>query len=368
MLVDRDRGLMAVLDGPDDVLGAERGIAAEEDARARRLIRLGIDDGHVVTIELESQVALDPRERVLLADREHDVVAGQEHFAQRLRARDFAVSVELVLELVEAHADELAAFDDEFLRAMVDDDLDALFLGVLELPVGRLEELPRLARDDLDVFRAEPQRAAAAVHRRVADADDQHALANRVHVPERDRAEPIDADVNAIARFAAGQAQILAFRSAAAHEHGVVTFVEQRAQARDGRAQLELEAQTRDITDLFVEHLGRQAERRYVRAHEAARSIERFEYHAFVSERREIVGDRQRCAAGADQRDAPAVLARCGLRQPALDVAAVIRGNSLQTTDRDGLFFDATAPTSRLARAVANAPQDSRKDVGFPGK
>ena len=84
MLVDRDRGLMAVLDGPDDVLRAERRVAAEEHAGPRRLKRLAIDDGHVVAIELDAEVALDPRERVLLTDREHDVVARQEHFAQHV--------------------------------------------------------------------------------------------------------------------------------------------------------------------------------------------------------------------------------------------------------------------------------------------
>jgi hypothetical protein len=94
--------------------------------------------------------------------------------------------------------------------------------------------MPRLARYDLDVFGAEPQRAAAAIHRRVAHADDEDALADRLGVPERDGAEPIDADVNAVARVAAGQHQVLALRRAAADEHGVIAFIEQRSHARDG--------------------------------------------------------------------------------------------------------------------------------------
>src|SRR6185503_10545997 len=180
IFMNRDRGLVTVLDRPDDVLRPERRVTAEVHAGPRRLIGDRIDDGHVVAIEGKAEIALDPRERVLLADGAHD-----------LRGDDLTAAVELVLELVEAHADELAALDDELLRAQVDDDLDALFLGVLELPVGSLEELARLSRDDLDVFGAEPQRAAAAVHRRVADADDQHALADGFGVAERDRAEPI---------------------------------------------------------------------------------------------------------------------------------------------------------------------------------
>src|SRR5436189_167188 len=79
---------------------------------------------------------------------------------------------------------------------VVDDDLDLLLLGVLELPGRGLEELARPARHDLDVGRAEAFRGAAAVHRRVADADDEHALLDRRDVPERHRLEPLDADVD----------------------------------------------------------------------------------------------------------------------------------------------------------------------------
>src|SRR5690606_7780467 len=184
MEVDRDRGLVAVLDGPDDVLRAERRVAAEEDARERRLERHGIDDGDVPLVELDAEVALDPRERVLLADREHDVVARDQRLADDAAVDDAPALVQGVLEPIEAHPDEPAVLDDERLRRVVDDDLDALLLGVLELPLGSLEELARLARDDLHVLRAEAQSAAAAVHRGIADADDQHPLADRVDVPE----------------------------------------------------------------------------------------------------------------------------------------------------------------------------------------
>ncbi len=147
---------MTVLHGPDDVLRTERGVAAEKDAGARRLERRGIDDRHVVPVELDADVALDPWECVLLTDRQHDVVARQENFANNLGRDDLAGAVELVFELVETHSDELAVLDDELLRGVIDDDIDALFLGVLELPLRCFEELPRLARDDLDVVRAEP--------------------------------------------------------------------------------------------------------------------------------------------------------------------------------------------------------------------
>ena len=58
--------------------GPHRGVAAEEDARQRRLEGHRVDDGHVPFADLEAEVALDPGERVLLADREDDVVAGDD--------------------------------------------------------------------------------------------------------------------------------------------------------------------------------------------------------------------------------------------------------------------------------------------------
>ena len=115
------------------------------------------------------------------------------------------------LELVELHPGQRAVLDDEADRLEVLEDLDAFLFGVLELPRRRLEVLAGLARDHLDVGRAEPLRRAAAVHRGVADADDQHALADRVDVTEVDRLEPLDADEDLIGLVAAGNLELLAF-------------------------------------------------------------------------------------------------------------------------------------------------------------
>ena len=112
VLVDRDRGLVTVLDRPDDVLRAERRVAAEEHALARRLERDGIELRHAPLVELDAEVALDPGEGVLLADREDHVVAGNEYLLDDALAQDFG-AIHLVLEPVELHALELAALDDE---------------------------------------------------------------------------------------------------------------------------------------------------------------------------------------------------------------------------------------------------------------
>ena len=110
-------------------------------------------------------------------------------------------------ELLELHPGQLAVLDDEAHRLQVLEDLDLLFLGVLELPGRRLEVLARLAGDDLHVGGAEALGRAAAVHRRVADADDQHALADRVDVAEVDRLEPLDADEHLVAVVAARESR-----------------------------------------------------------------------------------------------------------------------------------------------------------------
>src|SRR5438094_2830537 len=111
--VDRDRGLVAVLDRPDDVLRAEGGIAAEVDAGARRLEGARIDDRHVPFVELDAEIALDPREGVLLADREDHVVRGQELLSDDALGGDAPAGVELVFHPLEAHPGEAAVLDDE---------------------------------------------------------------------------------------------------------------------------------------------------------------------------------------------------------------------------------------------------------------
>ena len=71
-----------------------------------------------------------------------------------------------------------------------------------------------------------PRRARrpAAIHRRVADADDQDALADFVDVAEGDRFQPVDADVDAVGFVAAREIEFLAARRAGADEDRVVAF------------------------------------------------------------------------------------------------------------------------------------------------
>ena len=156
-LCKRDRRLVTVFHRPDDVLRAERGVAAEKDVRPRRLERDRVDLGHVPLVELQAQVVLDPGKGVLLADREDHVVAGEELLGDDTLGGDAAVGIEIVFHDVEHHADQLAAFADERLGRVIDDDLDVLGFGVFQFPLGRFEELARLARHDLHVVSTQSQ-------------------------------------------------------------------------------------------------------------------------------------------------------------------------------------------------------------------
>ena len=118
-----------------------------------------------------------------------------------------------------------------------------------------LKYFRRSARDDLHVGTAEAARRAAAVHRRVADADDQHALADLLDVAEVRRREPLDADMYVRRGLGApGEIQILPVRRAAADEHRVESLREQVAHARDGRVVPDVDAHVEDVADLLVEH------------------------------------------------------------------------------------------------------------------
>ncbi len=187
-LVDRERGLVGVRHRPDDVLGAEGGIAAEEYLRMGRGHGLGIDLGHVPLVERDPDVALDPGEGILLADRDQNVVA-RDQLVQLAGGREVAATfgVEFGLHLLEHHPGEAAALVGELLRHQEIQDRDILVHGVLLFPGGRLHLLEAGADHHLHVLAAEAARRAAAVHGGVAAAEHDHALADLVDVAEGDR-------------------------------------------------------------------------------------------------------------------------------------------------------------------------------------
>src|SRR5581483_1749687 len=272
-----------------------------------------------------------------------------------------------LLHLLEAHAGKAALVDEELLGRVVVEDRDALMLGVLDLPGRSLHHPPRRADRDLHVHAAEAKPGPAAVHRRIAAADDDHALADRVHVLEGHRGEPIDADMDVgLAFLAAGNAQVLALGRSSAHEDRVEAFRQQGIEALDLVAEASLHPEAEDAVDLLVQHARGQAERGNVGAHQAAAPGVLLEQHARVAERQKITRDSERGRPRADERYALAVLLRRNIGHEGVDLALVIRGDTLQAADGNRLLLHAAAPACGLAGAIADPAEDARKDVALP--
>ncbi len=366
-LVNRQRGVMAVRDRPDDVLRTECRVAAEEHFRIGRDKSLGVDLRHVPLVELDTAVALDPGERVLLADGDQHVVAG-DGLVGLARRHQVAAALGVVfgLHLLEGDAGQLAGGMLERHRHHVVEDRNVLVEGVFLFPGARLHFLEAGADDDLNVLAAEPARGTAAIHRGVAAAEHDDALADLLDMAERNRGQPFDADMDIGGCFlAAGDVQFAAARRAGADEDRVILLVEQLLQAVDAMAALELDAEAQDVAGLFVDHAIGQTEFWNLAAHHAARLGIGIEHRAVIAERCEVARHRKRSRTATDQRDALAVL-RQRLRHAMFDVVLEVGGNALQTADCNRRFLDAAATARRLTRTIAGASQNSGKHIRFP--
>src|SRR5579864_2789419 len=359
---------MAVRHGPDDVLRPERRVAAEEYFRIGRLVRHRIDDRHVPLVEFKADVALDPGESILLTDGDEHVIALHQdvRFAGRYQLAP-ALGIFLGLDLFEQHAAELAVLVLECLGHHIVVDRDVLMHRVFFFPGRGLHLLETRTDDDLDVLAAQTPRGAAAVHRGVAAAENNDALADAGGMAERDGRQPVDADMDVFGRFlAAGNVEIAAARRAAADEDRVVILLEQRLQAIDALAEFRLRLKRQDVAALLVQHAFGQAEFGNLRAHHAAGERIGVVDGDVITERQKIARHGQRCRSGTDQRDALAVLGGRRLWHAAADIVLRVGANALQTTDRNRFFLDAAAPAGRLTRTVAGSAQNAWKDVRFP--
>ena len=279
-----------------------------------------------------------------------------------------ALGVVLRFHLLEHDAGELAVVVGEFLRHQEIEDRDVFVHGVFLFPRRRLHLLEAGAHDDLHVVAAEPARRAAAIHRGVAAAKHDDALADLVDMAERDARQPIDADVDVLGRFlAARNVEIAAARRAAADEDGVVILGKQRLQAVDALAADEFDAEIEDVIAFLVDHGLRQAEFRNLRCASCRRISDPGRTRRIRSR---SARDRARPQARPDRRRP----ARCACRSSvstgfgrrSADIVLEIGGDALQAADRHRLLLDAAAPAGRLARPVAGPSQNARKDIGFP--
>ena len=366
--VDRDRGLVAVRHRPDDVLRAERRVAAEEDFRIGRSHGLGVDLRHVPFVEVDAAVALDPRERVFLADSDQHVVARKVLIGLAGRYQvAAALGVAHRLDLLEHDAGELAVVVREFLRHQIIEDRNVFVHGVFLFPGRRFHLFEAGAHDHFHVFAAEPARGAAAVHGGVAAAEHDDPFADAVDVTEGDARQPVDADMDILGRFlAAGNVEIAAARRAAADKDRVEVFRKQRLHAVDALAADERDAEIEDVAAFLVDHVFRQAEFRNLCAHHAAGQRVLIEHHALIAERGEIARHRERSGPAADERNALAVLLLRRLGQAPADIVLEVGGDALEPADGNRLLFDAPAAARRLAGPVAGAAEYAGEHIRFP--
>jgi hypothetical protein len=108
----------------------------------------------------------------------------------------------------------------------------------------------------LHFFPAKPERRTAAIHRRIAAAEHDHALADLVGMAEGDARQPVDADMNVFRRFrAAGNVEIAATRRAATDKDCVPAFGDERLQAVNAPPADELNTEIESIAAFLVDHI-----------------------------------------------------------------------------------------------------------------
>ena len=363
--VDGNRRLMAVLDRPDDVLGAPRRVAAYEYPGTRRHEGGLVDDRHVPVVEVDPDVAFDPREGRVLPDGQDDLVALDDLAVVDLGTEPSALAL-VPGHQVEDHALQLAVFDDELRRGVVFQDLHLLLDGVLQLPGRCLEVGLGLPRHDLHVAGPEALGRAAAVHGGVPHADHEHPVAAALDVAEAHRLQPVDPDVNPVRVPPPGDLQFLPLRGPRPDEEGVVVLFQEGGQAVDRAVEAQVHPHVGDVLDLFPEDLARQPELGDVRPHQTAGRRQLLEDRDFVPQRHQVVCDGERGGPGADARDALPVLLFGNVRQEGPDVVPEIGGHPLQPADRHGLAVQPHAPADRFAGTVAGPAQDPGEDVGLP--
>jgi hypothetical protein len=205
--VDRDRRLVALGRRGDDVLRPERRVAAEEDLRQRRLQGLFVQHRHAPLVELEADVALDPGEGVLLADRDQHFVAGS------WNSSGSPVGIRLRRPLASYSARTISNSTPVSLPFSWRNSLGTRMLR-MGMPSWMASSFSQgeafisskpLRTMTLTSLAAQAPRRAAAVHRGVAAAEHDDALRDLRRMAESDVGQPVDADVDVRRGFLAAR-------------------------------------------------------------------------------------------------------------------------------------------------------------------
>jgi len=139
------------------------------------------------------------------------------------------------------------------------------------LPRRRLHLLEAGAHDHLDVLAAETAGGAAAIHRGVAAAEHDDALADLVGVPN-DTDDSQSMPMWMFSPLPSGPGYPIHGRAArrSRHKDRIEVFRQQLLQAVDAPAGFEFDTEVEDVVGLLVDHSIRQTEFRNLRPHHAA--------------------------------------------------------------------------------------------------
>ena len=226
------------------------------------------------------------------------------------------------------------------------EELDAFFLGLLDLPdVGR-HLVPRPAVDHLHLLRAQPHRGAGRVHGGVAAAQDQHGVADVDLLAQRDLPQEDDG-VHGARKVFSRDAERPPDVSADADEGGLEALLLQVGEldvAAQAGVVADLDALLLDELGLAADDVAGQAVLGDAHVHHAARHGQVFEDGGGVAQTGQVVGGGEAGRPGAD--DGHLLARRRARRGAAVAVAgAGARGRSAEAAIGD------PAASARAARS-----------------
>ena len=207
-------------------------------------------------IKLDTDIALDPGEGVLLTDGNQDRITFHQHIRHAggyQRATTFFVIHRF--HNLKAHARQLAIGMLERLGHVEVQNRNTFVQRVFLLPGRSLHLFKTAAHNHLDIAAAHAPCRAAAIHRSIATTEHNDALADAGDMTKGNRSQPIDADMDVFLDVpASGNIEIATPRRTAANKDGVVTFRQELAHGVNPLAALELHTQIQDVAGLFVDH------------------------------------------------------------------------------------------------------------------
>ncbi len=220
---------MPVRDCRDDVFGAKCRVTTEKHTRNGGLKRVLVQLGQAPLVKLDTTRRLDPGESIFLPHRDQHGIARHQHVRiaswHQTALAFFAVNR---LDHFKSHAGEFAVVMLERLGHMEVDDGDALVLRIFLLPWRGLHFIKSAAHNHLHVRSAQAARRAATVHGGITSAQHNDALANGGDVAERNRGEPVNADVDVLGDVStARDVQVSPARRTTPHKHCVITLLQQ---------------------------------------------------------------------------------------------------------------------------------------------